>query len=66
MKLRPTLTTTTDPALLDEVQAIQTAEQRTRASVVQELLTLGLKARGKVLARVGRGHASQRIAKAVR
>lgn len=56
MTLRPTLTTTTDPALLDLIVQIQATEQRTRASVVQELLTLGLKARGKVLARIGHGH----------
>lgn len=57
MILRPTLTTTTDPALLAQVQAIQTTEKRTRASVVQELLTLGLRARSKRrdLARVRRG-----------
>lgn len=66
MKLRPTLTTTTDPDILDQITVIQFTEQRTRASVVQELLTLGLRARGKSLARVHRGHASQRIAKAVR
>lgn len=45
MKLRPTLTTTTDPALLDAIQVIQTNERRTRASVVEELLSAGLAAR---------------------
>lgn len=61
MTLRPTLTTTTDPALLDLIVQIQATEQRTRASVVQELLTLGLKARGKFLARIGQAHARKVI-----
>lgn len=66
MTHRPTLTTTTDPALLEQIQAIQNAEKRTRASVVEELLTSGLAARGKRLARVGRAHAPKRNAQAVR
>lgn len=62
MTLRPTLTTTTAPEILANIQAIQSAEQRTRASVVQELLTLGLKARGKALAGVvGRRGGARRV-----
>ena len=66
MTLRPTLTTTTDPAIMAAIIAIQNHEMRTRASVVQELLGIGLKFRRGNLARVGRGHASQRSTKATR
>jgi hypothetical protein len=61
MIYRPTLTTTTAPEILATIQAIQAAEQRTRASVVQELLTLGLKARGKALAGVVRRSGARHV-----
>lgn len=53
---RPTLTTTTDAGVMADVQAIEVSEMRTRASVVEELLRLGLAARARRnLARVGGG-----------
>lgn len=68
MRDRPTLTTTTDPALLAAVVEIQATEQRTRASVIGELLTLGLKARSKrkgLAGVVGRAHAGKTSARVV-
>lgn len=61
MIYRPTLTTTTAPEILATIQAIQATEQRTRASVVQELLTLGLKARGNALAGIVRRSGARRV-----
>lgn len=45
MRGRPTLVTTTDPDLLEVIKAIEVTEKRTRASVVEELLLLGIAAR---------------------
>ena len=61
MTHRPTLTTTTAPEILEAIIAIQNHEMRTRASVVQELLAIGLKGRRINLARVGRAHARKSI-----
>ena len=50
--MRPTLTTTTDPDLLDIIKEMETAEKRSRASIVEELLLLGIaarRARGEVI-----------------
>lgn len=45
MRERPTLVTTTDADLLDIIKAMEVTEKRTRASIVEELLLLGIAAR---------------------
>jgi len=45
MRTRPRLTTTTTAETLAEIAKIEASEKRTRASVVDELLAAGLRAR---------------------